>query len=57
VDTSPCSIILKIQTNFHQKCVAIEVNAMEKISVKEKYAKVSKPNNYSSKNWNMINIS
>jgi hypothetical protein len=32
---------MKIETNFHQECVAIKVNAMEKISVKAKYAKVS----------------
>jgi hypothetical protein len=50
VDTSQCSIILKIETNFHKKCVAIKVNAMEKISLKEKYAKVSKPSNYAFKN-------
>jgi hypothetical protein len=29
----------------------------KKISVKEKYAKVSKPSNYASENWSMINIS
>jgi hypothetical protein len=45
VDTSPCSIITKFETNCHQKNVAIEVNAMEKINVKAKYAKVSKPSN------------
>jgi hypothetical protein len=45
VDTSPCFIISKIETNCHKKNVAIEVNAMEKINVKEKYAKFSKPSN------------